>query len=66
MKRYGMEPSWYSTFGTVQAELPERMRGPTSYLDGKRRFFVVLHRHPITGPVEAVRAAIVAEAKAGQ
>lgn len=34
--------------------------------DGKRRFFAVLHRHPITGPVEAVRAAIVAEAKAGQ
>jgi hypothetical protein len=26
-----------------------------------RRFFAVLHQGPITGPVEAVRAAIVAE-----
>jgi len=31
--------------------------------DGKRRFFTVLHVPPITGPVEAVRAAIVAEAR---
>src|SRR3954447_8249252 len=30
----------------------------------KRRFFAVLHLGPVTGPVEAVRAAIVAEAKA--
>jgi hypothetical protein len=30
----------------------------------KRRFFAVLHMHPITSPVEAVRAAIVAERKA--
>lgn len=29
----------------------------------KRRFFAVLHEGPITGPVEAVRAAIVAEAR---
>jgi hypothetical protein len=29
--------------------------------DGKRRFFAVLHMRPITGPVEAVRAAIVVE-----
>ena len=27
----------------------------------KRRFFAVLHEGPVTGPVEAVRAAIVAE-----
>lgn len=32
--------------------------------DGKRRFFAVLHVPPITGPREAVRAAIVAEARA--
>jgi hypothetical protein len=32
----------------------------------KRRFFAVLHTGPITGPVEAVRAAIVAEARAGK
>jgi hypothetical protein len=33
--------------------------------DGKRRFFAVLHLGPITGPREAVRAAIVAEQRAG-
>jgi hypothetical protein len=30
----------------------------------KRRFFAVLHMPPITSPVEAVRAAIIAEHKA--
>jgi hypothetical protein len=30
----------------------------------KRRFFAVLHQGPITSPVEAVRAAIVAEQRA--
>jgi hypothetical protein len=30
----------------------------------KRRFFAVLHVPPITSPVEAVRAAIIAESKA--
>jgi hypothetical protein len=30
----------------------------------KRRFFAVLHLPPITSPVEAVRAAIVAEQRA--
>ena len=34
--------------------------------DGKRRFFAVLHVGPITGPREAVRAAIVAEQKSGR
>jgi hypothetical protein len=32
--------------------------------DGKRRFFAVLHVPPITGPRDAVRAAIVAEQRA--
>ena len=32
--------------------------------DGWRRFFAVLHSPPITSPRDAVRAAIVAEAKA--
>lgn len=31
--------------------------------DGKRRFIAVLQTGPITGPKEAVRAAIVAEAR---
>jgi hypothetical protein len=30
----------------------------------RRRFFAVLHQPPVTSPVEAVRAAIVAEHKA--
>jgi hypothetical protein len=34
--------------------------------DGKRRFFAVLHMGPINGPVEAVRAAIVAEQRVGK
>src|SRR5438874_10103836 len=32
--------------------------------EGKRRFYAVLHMGPVTGPVEAVRAAIVAEQRA--
>ncbi len=32
--------------------------------DGRRRFFAVLHTGPISSPSDAVRAAIVAEAKA--
>ncbi|HEX3945395.1 MAG TPA: hypothetical protein VHW69_15045 [Rhizomicrobium sp.] len=32
--------------------------------DGKRRFFAVLHTGPIDSPAAAVRAAIVAEARA--
>ena len=34
--------------------------------DGKRRMFAVLHAGPVTGPREAVRAAIVAEQRAGK
>jgi hypothetical protein len=32
----------------------------------KRRFFAVLHLPPVTSPVEAVRAAIVAEQRKGE
>jgi hypothetical protein len=34
--------------------------------DGKRRFYAVLHMGPVMGPVEAVRAAIVAERRTRQ
>ena len=34
--------------------------------DGKRRFFAVIHVPPVTSPRDAVRAAIVAEARANQ
>lgn len=33
---------------------------------GKRRFYAVLHIGPVTGPVEAVRAAVVAEHRGAQ
>ena len=36
----------------------------SSPIENKRRFFAVLHVPPITSPVEAVRAAKVAEQKA--
>lgn len=32
----------------------------------KRRFFAVLHQGPVKSPADAVRAAIVAESKAGK
>jgi hypothetical protein len=46
---------------------PEATRGWSSPIEGsdKRRFFAVLHQPPVTSPVEAVRAAIVAERRAG-
>ena len=34
--------------------------------DGRKRYAAVLHLGGITGPIEAVRAAIVAEARAGK
>ncbi len=34
--------------------------------DGKRRFFAVIHVPPIISPKDAVRAAIVAEARSGK
>jgi hypothetical protein len=34
--------------------------------DGKRRFFAVLHMPPVASPRDAVRAAIVAEQRAGK
>ena len=34
--------------------------------DGKRRMFSVLHAGPVTGPREAIRAAMVAEQRAGK
>ena len=34
--------------------------------DGKKRYVAVLHMGPVTGPVEAVRAAIVAERRAAK
>lgn len=40
------------------------LTGPVETVDGKRRFFAVLHIGPIMGPREAVRAAIVAEQRA--
>ena len=45
-------------------KLPRPMLGHPNRGSDKRRFFTVLHQPPITSPVEAVSAAIVAEQKA--
>lgn len=46
--------------------MSERVYAWSSLIEGntKRRFFAVLHMGGITGPKEAVRAAIVAERRA--
>jgi hypothetical protein len=39
---------------------------PREGSDDKRRFFAVLHQGPVKSPVDAVRAAIVAEQRSGR
>lgn len=68
-ERFGEKPVWE---GLVHVfELSGHPKVARAYvwsspLEGsdKRRFYAVLHDGPVTGPVEAVRAAIVAENKA--
>ena len=64
-ERYNGEPVWQ---GVVHVfDLADHPKAKRAYAwssereDGKRRFYAVLHMGPVTGPVEAVRAAIVAE-----
>jgi hypothetical protein len=66
--------SLYSVGGTAQLfDLTGHPKATRAYawsspIEGsdKRRFFAVLHLPPITSPVDAVRAAIVAERKGGK
>jgi hypothetical protein len=56
----------FELFGEGDAKLPTTAcneLGELSLSD-KRRFFAVLHQPPVTSPVDAVRAAIVAEQRA--
>ena len=53
----------FKIYGHPQANQTYAWSSPIEGSD-KRRFFSVLHVSPITSPVEAVRAAIVAEQKA--
>ena len=52
-------------FDLIDHPTAKRAYAWSSPIEGsnKRRFFAVLHVPPITGPLEAVRAAIVAEQK---
>jgi len=52
----------FKIYGHPQANQAYAWSSPIEGSD-KRRFFAVLHRPPITSPVEAVRAAIIAEHK---
>ena len=67
-ERHNGEPVWQ---GVVHVfDLAGHPKAKRAYAwssereDGKRRFYAVLHMGPVTGPVEAVRAAIVAERRA--
>jgi hypothetical protein len=55
-------------FSLVGHPTAKRAYAWSSPIEGndKRRFFAVLHQWPVTSPVEAVRAAIVAELKSDQ
>lgn len=66
---HGGETVWEGTVAVFDlADHPKAKRAYTwSYptKEGRRMFFTVLHVPPITGPRDAVRAAIVAEGKGG-
>jgi hypothetical protein len=68
-ERHEGKPVWQGTvhvFDLAGHPKATRAYAWSSPIEGstKRRFFAVLHMGGITGPVEAVRAAIVAEARA--
>jgi hypothetical protein len=54
----------FEIYGNDKATVAYAWSSPIEGSD-KRRFFAVLHLGPVTGPVEAVRAAIVAEQRNG-
>jgi len=63
---HGADTAWegvvhvFEIYGHDKATAAYAWSSPIEGSD-KRRFFAVLHLGPVTGPVEAVRAAIVAE-----
>jgi hypothetical protein len=65
-ERHNGKPVWQGTVHVFNLDghpIATRAYAWSSPIEGstKRRFYAVLHTGPITGPVEAVRAAIVAE-----
>jgi hypothetical protein len=69
-EKYGIKTVWdgfVHVFDLTGHRRAKRAYGWSSSIEesDKRRFFSVLHIPPITGPVEAVRAAIVAERRHG-
>lgn len=67
-EEHGGQTVWDGTVAVF--DLTGHPKAPRAYAwsyklpDGERRFFAVLHIPPVTGPREAVRAAIVAEQRA--
>jgi hypothetical protein len=55
----------FTLTGHPKAKLAYAWSSPIEGSD-KRRFFAVLHIPPVTSPVEAVRAAIVAEVRSAE
>lgn len=65
---FGEQTVWEGVVHVFDLEGPptaNRAYAWSSPIEGsdKRRFFAVLHQPPVTSPLEAVRAAIVAEQK---
>jgi hypothetical protein len=71
-ERHGDQTVWngvvaiFDLAGHPKATRAYAWSAPVDDNSTKRRFFAVLHTPQIVGPVEAVRAAIVAEARAGK
>ncbi len=70
IERYGSEVVWEGlvhVFDITGHSRATRAYAWSSPIEGsdKQRFFAVLHQGPVTGPTEAVRAAIVAEHRKG-
>lgn len=67
-ERFGDKPVWegvvhvFELIGHPKVAQAYVWSSPIEGSD-KRRFYAVLHEPPVTSPVEAVRAAIVAESK---
>ena len=68
---FGGNTVWEGTVHVFKTQRPSKAQqaypwsSPSEGSD-KRRFYAVLHEPPVTSPVEAVRAAIVAEQRASR
>jgi len=67
-EKFQGKPVWRGTVHVFELKGNEKAKRAYAWSyeleNGNRRFFAVLHIPPIKGPVDAVRAAIVAEQRA--